>query len=143
MKAIRPYVKRWHQAANPVIGTHPFTETWEDAVGAWDRVDDRKWLPARLLEDALKGALPRTIQDMDYSDDPITVRLVLLCRALQEHHGVDPFFLSFHTAGETVGCDAMTASRRMKMMIADGVITLESLGSRRDRMASEYRYLGD
>ena len=143
VQAIRPCVKLWHEKALPAIGSKPFTETWDDAVGAWDRADDRKWLPARLLADALDGPLPNVIQTMDYADDPVTVKLVLLCRALQEYHEKDPFYLSCHVAGETVGCNAMTALRRLNMMRADGVIELVTKGSRKDRAASEYRYLAD
>jgi hypothetical protein len=143
VQAIRSYVQAWHRRAYPNIGTKPFVETWQDAVGAWERVDDREGLIERIYRQAGSDPLPKVIQEKDYQDDPVVVNLVVLCHALQRHHGTEPFFLSYHQAAETVGTDAMTAMRRMKMMEADEVIQLLRKGSHKTGLANEYRYLGD
>ena len=143
VQAIRSYVQAWHRRAYPNIRTKPFVDTWQDAVGAWERVDDREGLIERIYRHTGTDPLPKVIQDKDYQDDPIVVNLVVLCRALQHHHGTEPFFLSYRQAAETVGTDAMTAMRCMKMMEADEVIQLLRKGSHMEGLANEYRYLGD
>ncbi len=143
VQAIRIHVQAWHQRAYPKIGTKPFVETWEDAVGAWDRVDDRVELTAALYRQASTEPLPKVIYDKDYHDDPVVVNLVVLCRALQRYHGNEPFFVSYRDAADIVGTDPMTAMRRMKMMEADEVIKLKRKGSHKDGRAGEYHYCGD
>jgi len=57
------------------------------------------------------------------------------------HHGTAPFFLGCRKAGEIMGTDRDTAAKRLKMLVADGVIELVAKGTR--GRASEYRYRGD
>ncbi len=143
VEAIRPFVEQWHEKALPFIGTKPFTDTWNEALLSWDRVDDRKWITEKLLNEELRGPMPPIINRLGYASDPITVALVCLCRGLQKYHGENPFFLSSRIAGERIGTDHMTASRRLKMLQADGVIELVSEGNLRYGQASEYFYTGD
>jgi hypothetical protein len=143
VQAIRRYVQRWHKRAYPNIGTKPFAETWEDAVGAWERVDQRPGTVEGLYRAAMAEAPPAIVYELGYDDDPVSVSLTALCRVLQRHHGDSPFFIGYRQAAEVVGTDAMTAMRRMKMMEADSVIKLISKGGHKEGRANEYRYLGD
>ncbi len=143
VQAVRRHVQRWHKRAYPNIGTKPFADTWQDAVGAWGRIDQRPGLIEALNHAAIAESPPGIVGELGYADDPLTVSLVVLCRALQRHHGDNPFFIGYRQAAEVVGTDAMTAMRRMKMLEADGVIKLVSKGGHKEGRANEYRYLGD
>jgi hypothetical protein len=74
---------------------------------------------------------------LGYSDDEVTVRLVLLCRGLHRYHGENPFFLPYRLAAEVIGTDRMTAFRRMRMLEADAVIRCVSKGDRKSQPTRE------
>ena len=69
--------------------------------------------------------------------------LVALCRELQRACGTGPFFLSTRTAGQLLGINHVRASRWLRGLRHDGILELVSRGTRQDRLASRYRYLGE
>jgi hypothetical protein len=66
-----------------------------------------------------------------------------LCRAVQRHHGGDPFFLGCRTAGKLLEVDHTTAWRWLWLLVHDKIIEEVEKGDQGSRRASRYRYLGD
>lgn len=147
VRTVRPYVKRWHQRALPTIGTKPFASTWDDAVGAWDRVDpDYQSEMGAIVRRAFTSDPPALVADLDYADDPITVALVCLFREMQRAQGTGPFWISCERAARIISeritpANKMTISRRIKMLMTDEVIKGLTVGSPDENKCSEYRYL--
>jgi len=134
-----PYVKAWHKAALPFIATKPFEETWSDFIYAW-----RKVIFARSKEPLAK-AMARADKRHPppvpaHYEDRNTIRLVALCRELQELAGDLSFFLSCRSAGALLGIDHTTASKRLKMLVTDGVLEVVTAGTH--CKAVRYRYVG-
>ena len=75
---LKPYVKRWHERALPIIGTKPFEETWWDFCEAWEGVR----FPAGgdilgvCLEEAKKLPLPKCAEMYEGAE---IRQLVALC----------------------------------------------------------------
>jgi hypothetical protein len=138
---LRPYVKRWHRLALPVIGTKPFDETWIDFLRAWPRVKFPLGSePVRqVFEAAKRTGTPKVA--MQYEQEPLRL-LVALCRELQRVAGTGPFFLACRTAGSLLGVDHTTAWRWMFLLQEDGVLKEAEKGSQAKHRASRYRYLG-
>ena len=145
--ATRTYVQRWHKRALPTIGTKPFTHTWDDAVGAWDRINpEYESEMGAIVQRAFTSEPPTLVAELDYADDPVTVALVCLFREMQRARGEEPFWISCEKAAQVISekvarTNRMTIARRIKMLIADLVVDRVSVGRREDNKSSEYRYL--
>jgi uncharacterized CHY-type Zn-finger protein len=136
---LKPVVKQWHARAYPVIGTKAFEVTWQDFVYAWARV---KWPKGILLGPAVQKAHEDTQNPPEAADyeDPRTRLLVRVCWQLQQVHGDQPFYLSLRTAGELLGLSHTEASKRLEMLMADGILAIASAHT--NIFATRYRYIG-
>lgn len=137
--SLKPFVRRWHATALPVIGTKPFDDTWSEFVYGWGRVKFPKGSGALAQALAAADASPDPPEAEQY-DAPDTRRLIRLCRELQRHAGNEPFYLSCGSAATLLGTDKMTAWRRLQMLIGDRLITVVILHTNKD--ATRYRYVG-
>jgi hypothetical protein len=139
-KDLKPYVRQWHDAALPTIGTKAFEDTLTDFEYAWPRVQYPLGTGpmTQMLAQADASDLPQCAEDYDAE---ATIRLIKLCRELQRAAGDDPFFLSCRTASELLNIDRMTAWRRLKRLVGDDVLDLVEKGQK--LRASRYRYLGE
>jgi hypothetical protein len=140
--SVRQYVQAWHQEALPFVRTREWAATWSDAIEAWKSIDVDRVAFQAIATSAMTEAPPDLVSELGYGDDEPTVRLVLLCRALQRYHGDRPFYLSCQRAGSVIGTDKQAAGKRLNMLEADGVIKLVSKGSRATHKASEFYYTG-
>ncbi len=138
---LRPLVRRWHDAALPVIQTKAFEETWSDFITAWGRIETP--FNPTLMEDALQWARENPVAGLDY-EHPALRDLVGLCRELQLLHGDKPFFLSCRKAGEVLGVDHRKANAWLNMLEADGWITaiIKGREGKNYWKATRYQYLG-
>ena len=137
--SLRRIVKLWHQAALPNIGTKPFEDTWGEFLYGWPRVEFPMGEEPmqQILTKAKESKSPSVA--MNY-DAPETRLLVSVCRELQRATGDGPFYLSCRTAARLVGLgDHVTAWRRMKALVFDGVLELVEKGTQ--PRASRYRYV--
>jgi hypothetical protein len=137
---LRPFVKRWHQLALPVICTEPFEETLIDFLRAWPRVKFPRGAEplAEVMSRAVSTDFPEVAKR--YQQRPLRL-LVAICRELQRTAGEDVFFLSCRTAGRLVGVDHTTANRWLFLLMADGILDEVVKGDRAKRRASRYRYV--
>jgi hypothetical protein len=126
----------------PYIRTKPFIETWLDFKRAWSNVK----YPAG--ENPLDVAYQRAIQVeppasvAEWDSEPLR-NLVALCRELQRSHSNgQAFFLDCRAAGRLLDVPHKQAWQWLKQLCDEGILELVSSGSRRDRKANEYRYLG-
>ena len=69
---------------------------------------------------------------------PEIKRAVALCAVLQEHAVQQPFYLAINALAEEFDVDAATASRWLRLLVRDGVLSLVKKGNR--GRATEYRY---
>ena len=138
----KPFVRRWHELARPVITTKPFEETWIDFMRAWPKVKYAKGAePVSIALEAARLA-PEPAAAKQFEQEPLKL-LVALCRELQRSAGKSPFFLSCRTAGCLLGVDHSTASRWLFLLVAEGVLRVAVKGGNDSRRASRYEYLGD
>ena len=119
----KPYVKKWHQEALPVIGTKPFEDTWSDFTRSHEKVKvpyDRDF-----MVEILESIPPETIDEyrLDY-ESPVTRSLLRLCLGLDQHHGGGVFFLACRMAGGVCGSSHMTAANHLHMLVVDDVLRL-------------------
>ncbi len=138
VQALKQFVKRWHKAALPMIGTKPFTETWLDFANAWKAVvyPAGQGPIAMIYKQSLADDLPALAEQ--YPERKLR-RLVALCFALQRESKDRPFFLACRTAGALLGVPHGKANRWLRILVLDKVLKLESVGTR--HRASEYRYV--
>lgn len=138
LQDLHSIVELWHERAAPVIGAMPFIETWGAFVTAWPRVRYARGcgpmaeVLAKVDESSLSAAAERY-------DCPKIRRLILICAELQRAAGDAPFFLSCRTAGELIGLDNVAAWRRLKVLVADGIIRTVEVGTK--ARATRYRYV--
>jgi hypothetical protein len=139
---LKPFVRRWHELALPVIQTKPFEETWIDFLRAWPRV---KWAKgegpmAQVFEKAKSGNIPNRARR--YEQEGLQL-LVAVCRELQRATGDAPFFLSARTAGRLLGVTPTHAWRWLFLLQHDRILELVSRGGPKTMKASRYRYLAE
>jgi len=133
---IREHVAAWHRRALPSIDTEEFSITWHEARWLWEHTDPTKQTFQNIVAVAMDDEAPTWASKYDVA----TVRLILLCRRLQEHHGANPFYLPYRLAADVAGLKRMAALRRMRRLQADGIIELVRVGDR--SRANEWRYVG-
>ena len=140
-RALKNAVRAWHKAALPKITTKDFDESWSEFSEAWTRI--KSPLGQSTFEKSLERArvAPDPAVALDYDSDD-TRLLIRLCRELQQSSGDAPFFLACRTAAVACGLDHMSASRRLSMLVADGVLELVENGTLSKRKAARYRYVG-
>jgi hypothetical protein len=129
--------------ALPIIGTKDFLETWADFVSAWGKVKTAAGQGAIDLafHRARERPKPRMAEEMYGSESPI-VPLVALCCELQGMAGNADFFLDCRTAGLLLGVSHKVAWSWLRILVADGILELRSVGSQATHRASRYRYAG-
>jgi hypothetical protein len=141
---LEPYVRQWHHAALPTIGTKDFAETWQDFQQAWVRI--RTPAGSGSLAAAWQRAtLSPQPPEADQFKSPQIRLLVSLCRELQRECGDAPFYLSCRDAAATLGLHGnrphVAAWRWLRMLCHVGILERGLIGSMKDRKANEYRYL--
>ncbi len=135
------YVRLWHQAALPTIGTKPWEDSWFDFLDGWGRVRYPAGQEPLALAWAAAQAAPVPTVALRY-DDPRLRLLVALCRELQRTVGDNAFFLSCRKADELIGlADFSRAAKWLRGLCHDGVLALVKAGDRATGYASSYRYL--
>ncbi len=139
-EAFREVVWEWYRLARPHIGTKVWEVTWSDFLNAWPKVvfPEGQGLMAEILKRADASDLPPIAAQYEA---PATHRLIKLCRELQRASGDRPFFLACRTVQDLLGIDFMTASRRLRMLVADGILAVVEPGTK--RRAARYRYIAD
>ncbi|MCC6230535.1 MAG: bifunctional DNA primase/polymerase [Phycisphaerales bacterium] len=140
-KALKPYVRRWFDAAVPYITTRDFDVTWGEFATAWQRV---RWGigDGPLMKAASQAAIlgpPACASDYG----PALARLAAILRELQRAAGESLIFLSGDKAGELVGVDRGTGTRYLQALVADGVLEVAQRPPRGARVAIRYWYRGD
>ena len=136
---LKPLVKKWHDAALPVIRTKDFTSTWVDFVHSWPLAR----LP--LGTDALTVAWEKSKTPpppaivTEYDSEPVR-QLIGLCAALASLSLDGRFFLSTHAAAKLMNVKAMTIHRWLGMLVADGVLEMVHTGN--EHRATRYRWIG-
>ena len=120
---LRGIVQEWYERALPVIRTKNFDESWADFTYGWPRV---KWPRGLVLGLALTKALDDTTNPAQASiySDPRNQLLVRVCWQLQRICGDAPFFLSCRNAGRIMEVSHTEASKRLEMLIADGILEI-------------------
>ncbi len=136
-------IRRWYELALPVITTKDYAVTLSDFDHAWAAFD-----PARAgggLADvvaAAKSSDPVPGVDPHY---PERVHLLAkLCRELARRADDRSFFLAARAIERHMGTPSMTASRDMKLLIADGLISVSTPAGFEHgrRTATHYVYHG-
>ncbi|MEO1277632.1 MAG: hypothetical protein AAFV77_01600, partial [Planctomycetota bacterium] len=138
-RSLVPIVRQWYEAAVDVIATKDFDATRADFMHAWQRIRVPYGMGMADALEVAKGASDPPCANA--YDEPATRLLVRLCRELQTRFGDGPFFLGCREAGGAIGLDRDTASRRLGLLVCDGVLELTRKGHR--GRSSEYRYLGE
>ncbi|AVP57756.1 hypothetical protein C7H73_08855 [Pulveribacter suum] len=135
---LRAIVQEWHRLAEPVIGTKDFSTSWAEFLTGWDKVRaPHGEVMGGILRNIDHAApLPTGIEALGYGASAI--HLVRVCRALQAHHGAEPFFISARQAGEVLALGHKEAALMLRALVADGVLVLVSKGA--GKVASRYRF---
>ncbi len=144
LKAIKPHanhgdllviLQEWHRQALPTISTKDFAVTWEDFANAWVNV--------KVPLGATWNAISRRAKTPSLTD--ARAKLVKLCAALQEHHGLGkPWPLACRKAGKEIGVSYQKAARLLKLLQFEKVIQLVTEGGPKGSLrAAEYLFLGD
>jgi hypothetical protein len=142
VKALKPYVRAWHERAKPNITTQAFDESWIDFRNGWVRIKyARGENPmTQVLEAACRSQVPEVA--MQFEQDELRL-LVAVCREAQRRAGDGPFFLSCRMAGELVGVPFKLAWRWLRHLVDEEILDEVSPGSLAGNRAARYRYLGD
>ena len=90
------------------------------------------------LERADVSPLPKCAERYEC---PHTHRLSALCSELQRAAGDQPFYLACSKVEQVLGVDRMTAWRRLKLLVADGVLRVAETHTK--TKATRYRYEPD
>lgn len=134
----RALVMDWHARHVDVVGTKPFTVSFDDFERGWKLV---RYGFGDELAEALRGAdlsapLPEPLRTFGYGMPE--QRLWNLCQALQRHAGDEPFFLSARMAAELLGySDHKDSAAMLRVFVGDGVLVLVNKGT--ISTASRYR----
>jgi len=138
-RSLRSEFRRWWDSARRVMRTQEWEDSWLDFINAWpDAWPLREDRVMTALKDAEAKPMPEAAGEYDC---PTMMRLIALCRELQQAAGDQPFYLSCAKAEEVLDIDRMKAWRRLKLLVADGVLELVEKGTK--VRASRYRYHGD
>ncbi len=136
---LRVLVIKWHDLAQPVIGTKDFAITWADFLYGWEKVQKPFGSTMQAITATIdyESPLPAGLDALGYGEP--CKRLVRLCIALQVHQGTVPFFISARQAGEQLGLHFTDASKMLRALVADKVLEEVSKGA--GKVASRYRYI--
>ncbi len=139
---LRDIVMEWHARALQFAQTVSPEETLADFFRGWPKVK----FPAgsaplrQLLEKTLTEPLPHCCERYPTYE---VKTLVALCRTLHRHWNPAPFMLSCRVAGELLNVSHVTANAWLSLLICDGILNLQEVGSQKTRRASRYFYTGD
>jgi len=141
VSSLEPIVRRWHTMALPVIRTKNFSDTWIEFTLAWQKVRYPFGSgPVReLFQQAIQEPLPR--KACKYDSEAVR-QLVALCAALQRYAGDQVFFLACRTAGHLLGISHVAAWKILRMLEMDHVLRRMKTGTKKEKKANEYRYIG-
>jgi hypothetical protein len=139
-KDLKPYVRRWHKLALPMIATKAFDETWIDFLRAWPRVKFPKGTEPMAVILRAAHALPVPSIGTQFEEPKIRL-LVSLCHELQRASGVAVFFLSCRTAGRLLEVNLATAWRYLYLLQQEEIIVAETVGSYQTKQATRWCYL--
>lgn len=121
---LRPIVQQWHTAALPLISTKDFTTTWSDFVYGWGKVrypEGETLLKANILATE-QQEVPQVQLDYDCEKTRFLIRL---CYQLQQLRcDKSMFFIGCRDAGKCSGFSHTEAAKRLKMLVADGVLKI-------------------
>jgi len=133
---LRAIVQEWHRLAEPVIGTKDFSTSWAEFLSGWDKVKTPHGQEMGRILSGIDHAAPMPSGIVALGYGVRAMHLVRVCKALQAHHGADPFFISARVAGGVLGICHEEAALMLRAMVADGVLTLVSKGA--GKVASRY-----
>jgi Bifunctional DNA primase/polymerase, N-terminal len=136
---LKPFVRRWHEAARPFISTQGFDETWSDFVNGWPNV--KCALGESTMDQIIERLQMLRPPPEAAGYDTTEVKLLVgLCAELQRQAGGKPFYLDARTAASRLNVEAMTAWRWLKMFKTDGLLAEVETG--RPGRATRWRWLG-
>lgn len=138
--SIRPYVRQWHWRAGRRARTKKFGDTWREARALWPKTDPRKQSIMRVAAVAFQQEPPAFAVERGYK--PELVKLVLLCRGLQEVWGEEPFHLDCRGAAGLIGVKKSTAANYLNRLRREKVLQRVRKGRFGTGLSSDYRYLG-
>jgi hypothetical protein len=138
---LKPVFGDWHRRATPFIRTKPYETSWGEFLHAWKNVRFPYGESAvgKALARARGSEVPPEAIHFEQAE---LILLVQLCRELQRAQGDQTFFLDCRLAGASVGTTHQTAWRWLRMLVDEGTLELVRRGSRRKKLANEYRYRG-
>jgi hypothetical protein len=141
---LRPYVKQWWKLAQPYTsGKHPyFHQSWQDFVFAWEEARVPFGATMQAFWDEARAQPPPIVAVEKYGERSLRTLLASLCQVLQRHSPDKPFPLSVRLAGSLLGVSEIQASRWLKTLVADGIISAEKTYLRGYRLSNEYRFRG-
>jgi hypothetical protein len=137
---LRCYVRQWHKSALPRITTKVFDDTWFEFCEAWQRAKYPAGQEPIIAAFARAKASEPPEAAAEFERPELRL-FVTFCRELQRTAGDAPFFLDARTAGKLLGTDHTTAWRWLRGLCANGLLRLESSGSREKHQANRYRYV--
>ncbi|MHB1156063.1 MAG: bifunctional DNA primase/polymerase [Phycisphaerales bacterium] len=121
---LRDIVKRWHDAATPnTSGNHPFEDTFGEFLYCWAKVKFPKGSGPTIAL-MLKAATEPPPPEAQRYDADETRRLVAMCAAMQRHKPGEPFFIPTRIAAAIIRTDRMTIARRLRVLVADGLLSV-------------------
>ena len=141
---LKPIVRQWYRAAEPIIKTRCFDTSWFDFLRCWENSKiPLGQEPIVVLFEQAKAAQPPSAA-LQYESAKVRL-LVALCAELQRYwiqrDGAGaPFYLDARTAGRLLGVEHTTAWRWLNGLCRDGVLVLVQVGS--NGRASRYRCVG-
>ena len=134
-RELKPTLKEWLDRGDPNIRTKGFESNWIEFSYKWKKV---KFQKGQTMDQVIKDAERDPVTDAPF-ESPEAIRLVSLCRALQKHHGEEPFYLSTTRAAEYLGTDRMEAYRLLMYLADEGCIEVVKRGN--EYKANRYRYI--
>jgi hypothetical protein len=133
---VREYVLRWHERALPVIGTKPFSTTWNDFQTSWRNVKYPKGATlGAIFAKARKLNPPASVAHI--GDDQLSI-LASACGLLAKC-GQGSFWLGCREAGRCLGCSREWANQLLRRLGLMGIIRVAKKGTRGSN--TEYLYL--
>ena len=134
-------VRRWHDRAEPNIGTKPFEESWFDFLEGRGNV--RYAVGQGPIDRAFAAAVAATVPSVAMRFDQQELRLLVsFCRELQRAAGAEPFYLACRSAGRLLNVNHTTVWRWLRGLCRDGILEFVRAGDRKQRRANTYRYIG-
>jgi hypothetical protein len=138
-RELKPFVRRWHALARPMIRTQAFEETWIDFLYAWPRVKFPKGAEpmVEVMERVRVADMPA--EALQFEQEEVRL-LVAICRELQRSSGGQPFFLSCRTAGQLLEVNHKQAWRWLFLLVEEGILRVVRKGQQGSGRATRFCY---